>query len=125
MHDLAGLATAVHRSGYLHVLPNARLGGFGGPEGNVRGWYERGGNESPEAVRHALAALHTFALDVRERYGVAKGGALLLGFSQGGDVCGSGRVEWVAVGLRADDVVGTALRYHDGRLLHLAGKPPR
>src|SRR5262245_46892512 len=33
MYDLAPLAEAVQPSGYLHVLPNAPLGGFGGPEG--------------------------------------------------------------------------------------------
>ncbi len=36
MHDLAFLAHAAHRTGYIHVLPNAPLGGFDGPEGTVR-----------------------------------------------------------------------------------------
>jgi phospholipase/carboxylesterase len=84
MHDLAGLAAAVAPSGYLHVLPNAPLGGFGGPEGTVRAWYERGGRESPEAVRLALAGLDSFVREVLVRFRVAAGRALLLGFSQGG-----------------------------------------
>ena len=54
MHDLASLANAVQPSGYLHVLPNAPLGGFDGPEGTVRAWFERGGKERPESVRLAL-----------------------------------------------------------------------
>jgi phospholipase/carboxylesterase len=83
MHDLASLAAAVHLSGYIHVLPNAPLGGFGGPEGTVRGWYERGGNERPESVRQALAGLDAFIQEVLARFRVPAGQAMLLGFSQG------------------------------------------
>ena len=83
MHDLAGLAEAVHGKGYLHVLPNAPLGGFGGPEGTVRAWYERGGKESPESVRLALAALDALVKEVMEKFSVPAGKALLAGFPQG------------------------------------------
>lgn len=50
----------------------------------TRAWYERGGNESPEAVRHALTALDGFIKEVLARYQVSASQALLLGFSQGG-----------------------------------------
>src|SRR4051794_24876858 len=83
MHDLASLAAAVHTTGYLHVLPNAPLGGFGGPEGTVRAWYERGGKERPESVRLALAGLDSFVQEVLTRFRVPAGRVLLIGFSQG------------------------------------------
>jgi phospholipase/carboxylesterase len=86
MHDLAGLAGEVNRTGYLHVLPNAPLGGFGGPEGTVRAWFERGGKETPESVRLALAGLGAFVQEVLERFRVPARKALLVGFSQGGNL---------------------------------------
>src|SRR6187549_1599279 len=82
MHDLASLAAAVHSTGYLHVLPNAPLGGFGGPEGTVRAWYERGGKESRAAVRLAMAGLDAFMQEILAKFRVLPGKALLLGFSQ-------------------------------------------
>ena len=42
MHDLTGLAELVGPADYIHVLPNAPLGGFGGGDGTIRAWYERG-----------------------------------------------------------------------------------
>ncbi len=83
-YDLADLAVAADPTGYLHVLPNAPLGGFGGPEGTVRAWYERGGNEGPESVARALAGLGAFVEEVMAELRVPAGQALLLGFSQGG-----------------------------------------
>src|SRR5262245_12841707 len=70
MHDLAALAEAAHPSGYLHVLPNAPLGAFGGPEGTVRAWFERGGKERPGSVRLALAAMDAFVQQVLARFRV-------------------------------------------------------
>lgn len=86
MYDLAPVADAAHPSGYLHVLPNAPLGGFGGPEGTVRAWFERGGKERPESVRLALPALDTFVQEVLAAFHVQVGQALLVGFSQGGNL---------------------------------------
>jgi phospholipase/carboxylesterase len=84
MHDLAGLAEALDPTGYLYVLPSAPLPAFDGADVTARAWHERGGNESPEAVRDALAALDGLAREVLTRYRVPAGRALLLGFSQGG-----------------------------------------
>src|SRR5262249_54569298 len=77
---------AVHPSGYLHVLPNAPLGGFGGPEGTVRAWFERGGKERAESLRLALPALDTFVQEVMAKFHAQPGQMLLVGFSQGGNL---------------------------------------
>jgi len=80
--DLTGLAPLVARTDCLHVFPDAPLAAEGEP--TVRAWYERGGKESPAAVREALAALDGFVTDVLARFRVPPGRALLAGFSQGG-----------------------------------------
>ncbi len=84
MDDLTPLASVLNSSDYLYVFPNGPLAAFAGADTAMRTWYERGGNESPEAVRAALAALDSLVQDVWQRYRVAAGQALLLGFSQGG-----------------------------------------
>jgi phospholipase/carboxylesterase len=84
MEDLTGLAPVLDPAGYLHVFPNAPLAAIDGADATMRAWYERGGNESREAVATALAALDRFVQEVLDRYRVATGQALLLGFSQGG-----------------------------------------
>jgi phospholipase/carboxylesterase len=86
MYDLAPVAGAISLSSCLHLLPNAPLGGFDGPEGTVRAWFERGGKEKPESVRLALAALDVFVQEVLVKFSVPAGQALLLGFSQGGNL---------------------------------------
>jgi phospholipase/carboxylesterase len=86
MHDLAPLANSARLSGYLHLLPNAPLGGFDGPEGTVRAWFERGGKETRESVRLALAALDAFVQEALVKFRVPEGQALLVGFSQGGNL---------------------------------------
>jgi phospholipase/carboxylesterase len=83
-NDLAGLAEALDPTGHVYVLPNGPLAAFDGADPTMRAWYERGGNESPEAVRDALAALDGLVREVLARYAVPAGRALLLGFSQGG-----------------------------------------
>lgn len=80
--DLSGLAPALARTGYLFVLPDAPLSAADDP--TIRAWYERGGKESHEAVREALADLDGFVQEVVARFRVGAGRALLLGFSQGG-----------------------------------------
>jgi len=82
--DLADLAPVLGPSSYLYVLPNGPLAASDDP--TTRAWYERGGKESPAAVRDALAALDGFVQEVLARYRVPRGRALLLGFSQGGAV---------------------------------------
>jgi len=82
--DLSGLAPVIDRTGYIYVLPDAPLASADDPI--IRAWYERGGRESPDAVREALAALDGFVREVLARFRVAPGRALLLGFSQGGAI---------------------------------------
>jgi phospholipase/carboxylesterase len=86
MHDLAGLAELVGPADYIHVLPNAPLGGFGAGDGTIRAWYERGGKEKPDSIRLALEAIDTFASAVLARFHVPERRALLVGFSQGGSL---------------------------------------
>lgn len=83
-HDLTGLASAISPCDYRYVFPNGPLPAFDGADSTLRAWYERGGNESPGAVRDALAALHGLVEEVQRRYAVPPGRMLLLGFSQGG-----------------------------------------
>jgi len=80
--DLSGLAPVIDRTGYVYVFPDAPLAAADEP--TVRAWYERGGKESPAAVREALAALDAFVLNALARFRVTPGRALLMGFSQGG-----------------------------------------
>jgi len=80
--DLSGLAPVIDRSHYLYALPDAPLSAADEP--TMRAWYERGGKESPAAVREALAALDGFVSEVVARFRVSPGRALLGGFSQGG-----------------------------------------
>ena len=86
MHDLAGLAELVGPTDYIHVLPNAPLGGFGAGDGTIRAWYERGGKEKQESVRLALEAIDTFTSTILSRFHVPDRKALLVGFSQGGSL---------------------------------------
>lgn len=86
MHDLAPLAARVGPEGYLHALPNAPRGGFGGPEGTVRAWFERGGRERPRSVLQALHALRAFTDEALARFRVPPRRAVLAGFSQGGNL---------------------------------------
>lgn len=82
--DLSGLAPVIDRTGYVYVLPDAPLAAADEP--TIRAWYERGGKESPDAVREAMAALDAFVGEVIARFRVSPGRALLAGFSQGGAV---------------------------------------
>ena len=80
--DLSGLAPVIDRKAYLYALPDAPLSLADDP--SIRAWYERGGKESPEAVREALAALDGFVREVIARFRVPPDRTLLAGFSQGG-----------------------------------------
>jgi phospholipase/carboxylesterase len=80
--DLSDLAPLIDRTNYMYVLPDAPL--FAADDPTLRAWYERGGRESPAAVREALSALDGFIHEVIARFRVPHGRALLGGFSQGG-----------------------------------------
>lgn len=84
MRDLAGLAPAIDPNGYVYVLPNGPMAAPDLNDPSARAWHERGGSESPEAVRKATAALGGVVQEVLLRYRVPAGRAVLLGFSQGG-----------------------------------------
>jgi phospholipase/carboxylesterase len=84
MEDLAGLAPVLDPAGYVYVFPNGPLPAFDGADPTTRTWYERGGNESPEAVAAALGALDNCVQAVLSHYRVPASQALLVGFSQGG-----------------------------------------
>lgn len=76
--DLSELAPVIDRTGYLYVLPDAPIAAADDP--TMRAWYERGGKESPDAVREALAALGEFVGEVIARFHVPPGRTLLAGF---------------------------------------------
>lgn len=82
--DLSDLAPLIDRDNYIYVLPDAPLATVDDP--TVRAWYERGGRESPAAVREALAALEGFVGEVLARFRVPPARVLLGGFSQGGAI---------------------------------------
>lgn len=84
MDDLTALAPALDRAGALYVFPNGPQAAFDGADDTMRAWYERGGNESAEAVHSSLVALDAFIQEVLLRYRIPAGRALLVGFSQGG-----------------------------------------
>jgi phospholipase/carboxylesterase len=84
MHDLAGLVPAIDPRGYLYICPNAPVTIAIGPGYTGQAWYEPGGAPSPAAMEQALTALDGVVRDVFAQYQVEAGGALLLGFSQGG-----------------------------------------
>jgi phospholipase/carboxylesterase len=118
MRDLAGLAPAIDRRGYLYVCPNAPVTIPIGPGYTGQAWYEPGGTPSPAAIEQALMSLNGFIVDVFARYHVPAGGVLLLGFSQGGAMTyryGIVRPEMFA-GLV---ILSGALRDPDGLLSHL------
>src|SRR5262249_52603718 len=84
MDDLTALASALDPDDYLYVFPNGPLPAVDGADQSMRTWYERGGNESHEAVTIALQFFDGFGQEVLDRYRTPTGKAILLGFSQGG-----------------------------------------
>jgi phospholipase/carboxylesterase len=70
----------------LHVFPDGPRQAFDGADPTMRAWYERGGNETADPVRDALASLDAFVRHVTERYRTPQGRVVLWGFSQGGAV---------------------------------------
>ncbi len=86
MHDLAGLAPEIDPHGYAYLLPNAPLTAFTGGDPTARAWYERGGAESPQAVRFARDRLQALLEAVWPSQGTPPGKTVLAGFSQGGNL---------------------------------------
>ena len=84
MQDLASLAPAINREGYVYACPQAPMPFQLGPGMVGYGWTPRGPQATPQDVQNAEDALDTFFVEVMEQYQVAPGKVLLSGFSQGG-----------------------------------------
>ena len=96
MGDLAGLAPAIDREGYVYACPNAPLAVEIGPGMTGYSWTPPRGTATPEDVQLTEGLLTTFFDEVMEQYHVPAGRVILGGFSQGGGLtfrCGLGRPE--------------------------------
>ncbi|MCH8988724.1 MAG: hypothetical protein IIA92_07940 [Chloroflexi bacterium] len=96
MQDLAGLAPAINATGYVYACPNAPIPFNLGPGHTGYGWMTPRGGSTPEETAKSEALLGDFFDDVFKQFNVSPGGALLLGFSQGGGMtyrCGLGRAD--------------------------------
>ena len=94
MTDLASLAPALGRRGYVYVAPNGPLRVRVAPNQVGFGWTPPGGTGAEEYAWRAEELLAPLFDEVLERYRVPPGRAVLLGFSQGGGMtyrCGLGR----------------------------------
>ena len=103
MADLASLAPALGRSGYVYVAPNGPLRVRIAPDQVGFGWTPPGGDAAEEYAWRSEELLAPLFDEVLERYSVPPGKAVLLGFSQGGGMtyrCGLGRPD-VFAGLAA------------------------
>ena len=103
MADLASLAPALGRRGYVYVAPNGPLRVRIAPDQVGFGWTPPGGTGAEEYAWRSEELLAALFDDVLERYRVPPGEAVLLGFSQGGGMtyrCGLGRPD-VFAGLAA------------------------
>ena len=84
MTDLAGLAPAIDRTGYVYLFPNAPIPMQIGPGMMGYAWTRPGQGESDADAQRAEELLGGFFDEVAERHGITEGGAVLGGFSQGG-----------------------------------------
>jgi phospholipase/carboxylesterase len=84
MQDLAGLAPAIDRRGYVYACPNAPIEMAVGPGMAGYAWMPPGAQRTPQHVQQAETQLEGFFTEVLEQYGVEADSAVLLGFSQGG-----------------------------------------
>ena len=84
MRDLAGLCENIHRRGYVYICPNAPLQFQIGPGRIGYGWTPPRDEVTQEDLQRATELLEGFFREIQERYQVASGHSLLLGFSQGG-----------------------------------------
>jgi phospholipase/carboxylesterase len=84
MRDLASLAPAINREGYVYACPQAALAFQIGPGMMGYGWMPRGAEATTEHIKQAEDALDTFFVEIMEKYHVSPGNVILSGFSQGG-----------------------------------------
>ena len=96
MSDLASLAPALGRRGYVYVAPNGPLRVRIAPNQVGFAWTPPGGTGAEEYAWRAEELLAALFDEVLKRYHVPPGQAVLAGFSQGGGMtyrCGLGRPE--------------------------------
>ena len=84
MQDLAGLAPAISRTGYVYACPNAPIAFDLGGGHLGYGWMSPRGLATPEEVKAAVDLLEGFFEEVFDQFKVAPSQAILMGFSQGG-----------------------------------------
>ena len=84
MQDLASLAPAINREGYVYACPQAPLAFQIGPGMIGYGWTPRGPEATIEDIQNAEQALDTFFVEIMQKYQVSPGKVILSGFSQGG-----------------------------------------
>lgn len=84
MADLAGLAPAIHETGYVYACPNAPVAVPIGAGVMGYGWGAIGEQRTPEETQHIEELLLAFFDEVMEQYDVSPGRVALGGFSQGG-----------------------------------------
>ncbi len=84
MRDLAGLAPAIDRSGYLYLFPNAPIQMQIGPGVTGYAWTPSGQSGGEDAATRAEELLVGFFDEAMERHDIAEGGMVMGGFSQGG-----------------------------------------
>ena len=84
MSDLAGLAPAIDRTGYVYLFPNAPIPMQIGIGMTGYAWTPPGGDGTDRATQRAEDLLASFFDEVMERHGITEGGMVMGGFSQGG-----------------------------------------
>ncbi len=85
MRDLVGLAPGLDQSGYLYLFPNAPIRMQIGYGMTGFAWTPPGGQPGGEdAATRAEELLVGFFDEAMERHGIAEGGMVMGGFSQGG-----------------------------------------
>ncbi|MBM10600.1 MAG: hypothetical protein CL759_00775 [Chloroflexi bacterium] len=96
MQDLAGLAPAINPTGYVYACPNAPIPFNLAPGHTGYGWMTPRGGGTPKETANSESLLGNFFDNVFQQFNVSPGGAVLLGFSQGGGMtyrCGLGRAD--------------------------------
>ena len=84
MRDLAGLAPAIERSGYLYLFPNAPIQMQIGIGMTGYAWTPPGQSGGEDAATRAEELLVGFFEEAVERHSIAEGEMVMGGFSQGG-----------------------------------------
>ncbi len=84
MSDLAGLAPAIERTGYLYLFPNAPIPMQIGMGMTGYAWTPPGGDGTDRAAERAEDLLAAFFDEVCERHHLTHGEIVMGGFSQGG-----------------------------------------